>query len=724
MPELRLEGLAEPVLANYLAALGVFRALAEQADPEATLRFESTGVPILETRLEPDAWVRWVLDEWQPSPIASPWNSGAGFYGSSKSVKCTDGAKRNGAELVAATTDARLATYRNVLAWCGAFLGATGYPDAMEKDAFLAQLRNEAPEALLPWIDAIGVVEDRDGRREARFLALLGSGGNDGRLDLGNNYMIHLCRLLDLEGGLIDRPKKPAAWSEGLLRAFLGERAVGLLNDSAGQFAPSGRAAPNSDSGSNSYEGKKQLNPWLFLWAVEGSLLFRGATTRRLGSHGRAKAAFPFHADRIEAGFGSASHEKGKDELWLPLWNRPTSAPEVERLFGEARAQVGRRRARNGLDYARAVTGLGAVRGLSGFHRFAILERAGQSNIAIHSGVYYAQSSRVVDRLRELDPYILRYQSLAGGDHAPARFRSALRRFEDATLELARRPAPARVTALLAALGRMRREEAAGLPDDSRLPRFTLRSAEWLDGAEQSAELRIATALAALDDGGPFVRTRAYLWPSSDHAIEGAPRSNLAQLATALLRRRLLDHRDPAPRDRGPRELCRPAGGESAVRASDVVLWQEGRVDEALCLDLFWCFAELPASALHGWLRRQPVERALPPTLSRGWMLLRLAVEGALPDVHRAPVRPPRGLLEAWSARNTRRAVERATHVLRAAGRPPTARGLDRVLERAPTPRVLASRALPLPVPLLAAMADLILARPARDEPTPKEMTP
>ena len=45
-------------------------------------------------------------------------------------------------------------------------------------------------------------------------------------------------------------------------------------------------------------------------------------------------------------------------------------------------------------------------------------------------------------------------------------------------------------------------------------------------------------------------------------------------------------------------------------------------------------------------------------------------------------------------------------------------------LERAPTPRVLASLALPLPVPLLAAMADLILARPARDEPTPKEMTP
>ncbi len=723
MPELRLEGLAEPILANYLAALGVFRALAEQADPEATLRFDVGEVPVVETRLDADAWVRWVLTAWIPSPVASPWNSGAGFYGNSRSVLCKDGAKRNGVELVSATTDPRLASYRQVLSWCRHFLDVTKYVDTKDKvkdkvkGAFLARMRNEAPEAFLPWLDAVGVVEESRGRREARFLSLLGSGGNEGAFDLGNNFMIQLCRLLDLDGGLIKRPKKPAAWSEGLLRAFLGHRATGLLDDSAGQFAPAGREAPNADSGSNSFKGKKQLNPWLFVWAIEGSLLFRGASTRRLGSHGRAKAAFPFHADRVEAGFGSASHEKGKDELWLPLWNRPTSAPEVRRLFGEARAQVGRRRARDGLDYARAVAGLGAVRGLTGFQRFAILERAGQSNIAVHSGLYNAHSARVLDRLREIDEYILQYQSLVNG--APARFGSALRRFEDATLELARRPAPARVTALLAALGRMRREEAAGLPSKERLPPFRLRSSDWLEAAEASPELRIASALAALDEQGSLARLRDYLSPSSGVALENTARLRLAPLARAVLRRRLLDHSDPPPG-----QTCRPAGGDSAVRADDILLWQQGHLDEALCSSLLWCLAELPPAILGRWLRHQPSDAALPATLSRGWMLLRLSVEGSLPDAQGTPLRPPRGILETWAAHNPRAAIARATHALRAAGRPPSAVGLDRVLDRAPSPQALASLAVPLPRHVLAAMADLILARPMRSEPTSKEMTP
>lgn len=719
MTRIVFAGLGDPVLANYLAVLGVFRAVSRQADPAATLYFGSDGVPVLETAAfaDDDAWLAWVLDDWRPSPIASPWNSGAGFYGSSKSVGCTDGVKRNGVELVLSSHGPRLNTYRETLEWMQAYLNSTGYgtDTAPAKEELLAGIRNLGPEAALPWLDAVCVVEplQKAGRdtREAKYLSLLGSGGNDGRLDFGNNFMIHVCRLLDLPGCLIDRGKHDRAWAQRLLGGLLGAPVAGMIRDTAGQLAPVSRGAPNGVSGTASFSAPEQVNPWLFVWGLEGALLFAGAATRRLGSHGRVRGAFPFHADRVDAGFGSAAAEKGRDELWLPLWRQPASYREIEYLFGEARAQVGRRRARSGLDYARAVGGLGATRGLHAFQRYAIVERAGQSSIAVHAGNYAAGEAAPLDRLRALDGYLERFRRLGEGEHIPPRFGRAWRRFARATLALARQSSGTRQLELLAALGTMRREEACGLPDDASLPIFSIDDAGWLSECDSTPELRLAVAVCSLSSRDPFGRFASYLWPGH-HAratSREAPRAELVPLLELVLDRRLLEHRDP---DGVIHRVC---GGGSTASAHDIAQFVGGRVDDNLLLDLVWALSTAPNDVLtagsQGW---SSGAREIPAELPRLWMLARLAVDGALPDPMPGrwhAVRPPREVPAAMRANRASVVAQRANHALRAAGWPAPllpAGGLPR--DARTRRRMAAALLFPLPPSVSTKMAAIALA--------------
>lgn len=713
MPEIELEGLGEPVLAQYLAALGIFRAIATQRDPEATLSFRY-GVPRITSELDADAWVEWVMQEWRPSPIASPWNRGAGFHGSNKSVACTDKVKRHGVEMVLATNDPRLDGYRVVLEWLSEKLAAWGYADAPDemqkarKPELLARLRSEAPDDWLPWLDAATVVEpNADGPPKPEYLALLGSGGNDGNLDLGNNYMLHLCNVVGFQGNLMKRPKGAAAWSARLLRGLLGQSVEGMLADSAGQLAPSSRKAPNGVSGTKSFFADKQLNPWLFLWAVEGTLLFAGASTRRLGSHGRARAAFPFHAERVDAGYGTAADvEKGKDELWLPAWDSALTYRETHQLFGEARAQVGRRRASSGLDYARAVGGLAATRGVHRFLRFAIVERAGQSNIAIHVGTFASGKSKPLDRLRRLDPYLQSFRQLANKKNVPARFSSAWRGFEGAVLDVARRGHdPGSVTALLAAIGRLRREEAKGLPADTTLRRFVLDDSdgEWLDDADRSDELLVAASLATLSAKAGYGPLASYLWREHSNArlmAREAARLDLLALLEALLDRRLLEHRDPQP----GAEPARPMEARAPIGADTLLALQRGDLEDERALDLLWLFSSLDAETI---ARRIAAPRGgRSPELSRTWMLARLGVEGALPRDGSGrnrwvPTRPALEVVHAYRADNPELLIRRAAHVLRAAAgaaRPITPTRLGPRGERR---RLAASLALPLSRELL-----------------------
>ena len=72
MPELRLEGCTPEPLISYLKALGVFRLVAEQADPEARLSWRG-GSSVLSSHLDRGLLLKYVLEQYQPTPIVGPW---------------------------------------------------------------------------------------------------------------------------------------------------------------------------------------------------------------------------------------------------------------------------------------------------------------------------------------------------------------------------------------------------------------------------------------------------------------------------------------------------------------------------------------------------------------------------------------------------------------------------------------------------------------------------
>src|SRR5215210_359758 len=73
-----LTGCAPAPLAHYLKALGILRLVAEQKDPTARGWWKDEAFH-LATTLDRAELEHFFLHEYQPTPMISPWNKGAGF---------------------------------------------------------------------------------------------------------------------------------------------------------------------------------------------------------------------------------------------------------------------------------------------------------------------------------------------------------------------------------------------------------------------------------------------------------------------------------------------------------------------------------------------------------------------------------------------------------------------------------------------------------------------
>ena len=170
--EHHLVGCRPEPLGSYLKALGVLRLVAEQADRGASACWAPDGF-VLSSTLDEDALVRFFLNAYQPSPILSPWNSSSGFG--------PEGAGE--LHVIEASTDPRLQPYREAITIARQVLAENSTGDR-PKEQLLAECRSRLPDACVPWLDASAVLTD--GR--AVYPPLLGTGGNDGRLEFSRNF--------------------------------------------------------------------------------------------------------------------------------------------------------------------------------------------------------------------------------------------------------------------------------------------------------------------------------------------------------------------------------------------------------------------------------------------------------------------------------------------------------------------------------------------------------
>ena len=146
---------------------------------------------------------------------------------------------------------------------------------------------------------------------------------------------------------------------------------------------------------------------------------------------------YPFCVRQSGAGYGSAADSDEQDsraELWSPLWENAASLPELEALFAEGRAEVGKRRAVSGVDFARGVAALGVDRGVSQFVRYGFQVRNGLAYFAVPLGRFFVGRNPRLSLLgeRKIDGWVSRFTR--SGNDVPASIRRVRRRLDDAIL--------------------------------------------------------------------------------------------------------------------------------------------------------------------------------------------------------------------------------------------------------------------------------------------------
>ncbi|MCY4530050.1 MAG: type I-U CRISPR-associated protein Csx17, partial [Chloroflexi bacterium] len=428
----------------YLKALGIFRLVAEQKDPHARAWWKNDTFT-LRSALGRDELVGVFLEQYRPTPIVSPWNGGSGFYPKDNS-KAMDA--------ILELESPRFQLWNEVVPIGKRIVSRGEGTDKKKlKEWTLAHCRAEFPDDALEWLDAAYVLTAVG----AKFPPLLGTGGNDGRLEFSNNFMQNVVSALNID----ERRNGVAVARNRLDAALFNEGSPELMKKrSTGFYNPGGVGGANASVGFND---DALTNPWDYVLMFEGALMFAGAAARRLSSQASSKAVFPFTVDNSAAGYGtSADSEYGdssRAEFWAPLWDQPTNLQELDYLVSEGRAQVGRRQGAKGTDFARAVAGLGTERGVRQFQRYGFMVRNGLAYLAAPLGRFYtpdtdSERANLANVLFDLDGWLDRLRRNASGGRMPAGLGTVLRQVEDAIIGFCQRGRARDLQDVLIAVGR------------------------------------------------------------------------------------------------------------------------------------------------------------------------------------------------------------------------------------------------------------------------------
>jgi CRISPR-associated protein Csx17 len=630
--QITLRGCAPDPLIHYLKALGVLRLVAEQLDANVRGAWRGDSF-VLETSQTVDEVVAFFLEKYVPTPLVAPWNNGSGFHSG-------EGAGMKAVTLprIEKSTTPRLEKYREViksakemLAICMtpeiAALSSTKRSEAL-KPKLIPLCRNGLPDEAIRWLDALCLVVSSD---DLRFPPLLGSAGNDGNLEFSLTFINRLHEVLPTD-------ERPRPYAHGQLRtALLGETGARGVDFSPGQFHPAGSGGVNATSGEKAIKAENLANPWDYILAIEGALIFAGAAVRRLTAGARGAASYPFCVSNSDLDPTVAPHEDNRGDLFLPLWKRPASYSEIAHVFSEGRVRLKTRQARNTVDFARAIAELGVDRGITRFYRYSFLTRNGKMQFASSLGSIEVQSRPKANLFYELDEWFTKFSIVCGAENAPSSFTTLRRAVEAAIYEYCadeNPDSPDTLRLLLIILGKAEgeiarrpsvRQSKSGNNNPSLAPLKL--SGEWAGACDDGTpEFELAAALASIMGEGKRGAFRTSLEPVEDNngsinwttdgagAVWGA--SALEDNLAGVLQRRSIDARGAG--------LSHPLlSGRRAASLRAVDLFLRSDIDDEHLEEV------LRGLALINWRNvvasgAKQADASVPPSLPRAYALLKL----------------------------------------------------------------------------------------------------
>ena len=612
MNTLPLPGCAPVPLAHYLKALGVLRLVSEQCPDSGATGHWQGNTFVLTSTLDREALLKFFLEAYRPTPIIAPWNGGGGFFYREEKSKekelATGKLKKTGVrnqptaatraiDCIADSSSKRLSNYSatvDVARQIIRKLGLHEAPKDEQKAEALTLFRNSLSDAAVKAFDTSIVLTEGG----AAYPPLMGTGGTDGNLDFTCNFVQRLLDVIEPQSG------NPQARSEcWLISALFSDASAGVTADAAiGQFFPSASGGVNATSG---FDGASAVNPWDFILMIEGALMFAASAVKRLESSGTGQLAYPFSVRSVGVGYGSSTTSDEGDsrgEIWLPIWEQPSSLSELQAVFCEGRSQVNGRPAKNAVDFARAVASLGVDRGIANFQRYAFLKRNGKNYFATPlDRVIVKRNQLATQLLAPLDHWLERFRRAARTDGAPASVQRAARNLESAIMAFCKASDPERVQELLISLGECESALAGSWKwtQESFIPFLPLLSSDWLCAANTgTTEFRLAASLASTIAlfGNTAVPLRCHLEPVSFGGgrekrwfkwTETAGTNvvwregDLADALNAILARRIV---------LSVKSGCKSYPDKSRIpaRPSDIALFIEGRTDDTLLSRLFW----------------------------------------------------------------------------------------------------------------------------------------
>lgn len=551
-------------LSAYLKALGVLRLVHEQLDKNCRGYWNERNRFVLRTRYTREELVDFFVEKYRPTPIISPWNGGSGF---------SPGENREFIDAILQSTVPRFDEYRHTIESTFTWKEIPKRLETVQElvNAYRTQLENKPNQLLanyenefrqaqplydfsleslpleqlekvkkskefkrvvkkiqtainknqrsdnkedlvvrargrlgedaLKWMDAAMVLREES---STQYNPVLGTGGNEGRLDFSSNFMKNVVELFLRKKK--DEIRPLLEWS------LFGGVGTGLEKIGIGQFDPGRTGGFNQGPGIEHKEFP--ANRWDFVLMLEGAMVLAAAVTRKMREESGA-GAVPFTVHASGVGFDSASiqdQEKNlRAETWLPLWNRPAGYPEIRHLMAEGRCQLGRRAARNGLDFIRGIRQLGVDRGFSSFIRYVYAKRRADNYLALPADVVPVEFSADIRILDDLDDPLQEVQKIKNAPESLVRAREAV--FSH-VYQCSHFPDTANFTALLRAIGRLEKRIAS--QDHQKNPALFrplsgLR-ARWLEAADDhSVEFRLAAALASISPTGHIGPLRANL---------------------------------------------------------------------------------------------------------------------------------------------------------------------------------------------------------------------
>ena len=576
MTEVVLQGCPFQPLAAYLKALAVFRLVASQADAGARGHWTDEYF-ILRSSLDRAALIDFFADTYRPTSVVAPWNGGSGFYAKDRKV---------GLQAIRSSPSARFETYRSDLEIAEGIVKSVGGEKAESAAAedkrrteILRECRNRLSDGAVEWLDAAIAISADNSRA---FAPILGTGGNEGRLDYTNNFMENVA-------GLLVKPEKKTPVRPLLENALFGVPVAGLSSISVGQYDPGRSGGFNQGNG---IESGAVANPWNAILTLEGAIAWSGGIYRRQGISYRSFLCSPFTVRPSAVGFGSAADKdetSARAEVWTPLWEKPARYGEIRWLLREARAEVGGRPAKNGLEFAQAATSLGVDRAISGFVRYSFLKRRGDSYVALPIGRFPVTYRNAADLIREMTGFVQKAEFAARGGQkeVPNSWLPVRRAIDEAIFQALELETDESLTNIAAAFGAMHQwllSRGSQMPGKERL------SAAWanqlINHERYVVESRLAAALSSLlrhpvagtlfDNLDPD--NNKFAWTGRD----------LAHRMLATLRRR---SQDGQASEKSPFEAAYRA------RPQDVADFLSGDLDEDLIEKLLYAFllARIPS---------------------------------------------------------------------------------------------------------------------------------